>query len=697
MSLHFLYRPQKAPLLRATLLGLLTMFAGQTIHAQAQTAPDGFIDVFALRTAVAKLESLQPTIDEESCETQSCIIKIEQSKKTFESARAVFMNQWGPALLNAIHKGDEVAEVIWRQCTTTPVIERAALASTCDDDPQRRAEAAKRLQQIGFEAAFDAQAEGNLPAWEPDQNKRTVLSQERTLREMKAGVYGGLTLDSSVGGNAPRNKEGLLSLQREAAIDAASTLVRRSFSHIRTQSGSNYGSHAQLRLNRKALGTPTLAWSANVFNSGHPYTGAFDPAWGGFAVYLQYDNHRKIMVGGDEDVQYLRMLYDTLANSEQRIDYWLKRDSRWSVFLLHRYGHHEWIPEGMNSPLAHLNPRWGGEWILDKTFVNFEPKANPGSAHLSIRVGQQQTVAQFQEGDTSPYACELRYSGANSLIPQNKNHAETATTTALGYLPSLAQISPHADGPAKPFEPMNPKNVYRQVLVQCPQGEWPDNRNKRFFFLAQNTLIEIYQPQGSSDLTIRHWQRKKQLHTHKPLHPLSPAYRLQPLLDKLQQQASTAQVADDRLIQLRATVPTMDTPALLSSLSVLRLEKLFYSPDRDFPENLKRLIATTDIAMEVCAAPKATPPDALTRFNFMVILNKRTRKNLLTAGEREIVPDCLRRALNDPNDWVRLEAIDVFSFFAEEKDRVKLIELQKNDPNEDVRRYTHNALIRLRK
>ena len=60
-----------------------------------------------------------------------------------------------------------------------------------------------------------------------------------------------------------------------------------------------------------------------------------------------------------------------------------------------------------------------------------------------------------------------------------------------------------------------------------------------------------------------------------------------------------------------------------------------------------------------------------------------------------MVPDCLRLALNDENAWVRLEAVDAFSHFAEEKDRAKLMALQ-NDPDEDVRRYSHNALNRLK-
>ena len=98
----------------------------------------GFIDVFELRKAVSRLETLLPTTDEERCDTKNCQATADLEKQVFEKARAVFMREWGAALLAAINKGDEVAEVIWRQCNTTPVIERSGLASTCDSDPGRR-------------------------------------------------------------------------------------------------------------------------------------------------------------------------------------------------------------------------------------------------------------------------------------------------------------------------------------------------------------------------------------------------------------------------------------------------------------------------------------------------------------------------------------------------------------------------------
>lgn len=671
-------------------------------YALAQSAPvavldhRGFFDVFELRKAVSQVETVLPKTDEERCDTQACRLAVDREKQMFEEARSAFMREWGVALLAAIDKGDEVAEVIWRQCKTTPIIDRSALASTCDSDEARRKEAALRLRQIGFEAALDEEAEGNSPARELDQNKRRTLSQARTIRQMEAGVYGGWTIDNHHGGNAPRSPEELVDIRRAAVIDAASTLVRRSFTYLRRQGGSDYESHAELRLHRKPMGSPTLAWSANVFHSGSPYTGLYDPAWDGFKVYLNYDNNREIVVGGKHDAQYLRMLHETLTRSEQRIDDWLKRDPRWSVFLLHRRGHHEWVPEGMESPFGRLSQSWGGEWVLERRFVNFVPAVSDTADRLRIRVSDAQAIAQFEESGGPSYACELRYSGGTSHRPEDDSHAKTATNTALGYLPALAPISPHAAGPVEPFAPMNPRKVYRQVLVQCPQGEWPDNRNKRFLFLANDTLVEVRRAQDSRDLAIHHWRRQAPLDVNAQFAPLASPFDLKPAFARLAQEATTAERADAQLAQVRAKVSSSDANELIDSLTQLRLEKAFYSASRDFPENLTKLIATPDVATKICAAYQANPPDALQRFNFMVVLNTRARNRVLTPEELSIVPDCLRLALNDRDARVRLEAVDAFSRFVEERDRGKLMELQ-NDPDENVRRYSENAFNRLKR
>jgi len=676
----------------------------------------GFINVWQLRDDVGKVEAVEASDDTERCypegdpdapppsrkasmslikQEKSCVKRIQEAFAKYQALRESFNKKWQGALREAVRLGDPVAEVIWLQCKTTQVIERSAFASTCDNDPVRRKEAARRLREIGFDAALDEEDEGNSPTWEVNQNKRRTLSQAHTIRQMAAGVYGEWSIDNHHGGNAPYSPAELVDIRRAAVIDAASTMVRRSFTYVRIQGGFDYESHAQLRLTRKPLGTPTLAWSANVFHSGSPYTGPYDPVWDGFKVYLNYDKHREVIVGGNHDAQYLRMLHETLTHSEQRIDEWLKRDPRWSVFLLHRRGHHEWVPEGMESPFGRLNPAWSGEWVLEKRFVNFKPVASQAPFRLRVRVGDAQTIAQFEEAGKPNYACELRYSGATSQRPEDDNHAKTATSTALGYLPALAPISPHDAGPVEPFAPLDSRKVYRQVLVQCPEGEWPDNRNKRFLFLANDTLIEVRKEEGSRDMVIFHWRRNAPLDVNAKFNRLAPPFDLKPTLARLAQATERAVQAASQLEQLSAKVGSSNSEELIESLALLRLKKLFYDSSRDFPDNLVKLIDTPDVSTKICSAYRANPPDALQRFNFMVVLSVRARKQLLTPSELAIVPDCLRLALNDRDPWVRLEAVDAFVLFAEEKDRTKLTEL-KNDSNEDVRRYSQNALIRLK-
>lgn len=689
--------------------------APESLAREALVDERGRINVWLLRDDVSKVEAAQVLEDIDRCSPEgdgdaprpsrkelarmeraekACVQRIQQATERYQAQRDAFNAKWQSALQQAIRSGDEVAEVIWRQCTTTPAIDRTALASTCDEDPKRRKEAGQRLRKIGFEAALDEEAEGTRPAWEPDQNKRRTESQARILRQMEAGVFGGWTIDAYHGGNAPYSAHELFDIRRAAVLSAASTMVRRSFTYVRLQDGSSYDSHSQLRLNRKPTGTPTLAWSANVLHSGSPYSGPYDPAWDGFQVYLNYDRGREVTVGGPRDAQYLRMLHTTLTRSEQRIDDWLRKDPRWSVFLLQRQGHHEWIPQGMTSPFGRLDPSWEGEWTLERTFENFQPVANATQALLRIRLAGQQTTAQFDEAGSAGYACELRYSGGNSYRPQGDNHASTATTSAIGYLPALASsISPHDAGPVAPFAPMDPRKTYRQVLVQCPQGEWPDNRNKRFMFLANDALIELRKAANSRDLVILHWKRKGALDPSTVFAPLSAPFDLKPVLARLDQSAKAAEKADQSLEQLRAKVGSLTADELIASLTQWRLEKRFYS-SRDFPDNLARLIQTPGIATKACTAYRSRLEDALQRFNLMVVLNVRARGQQLSPEELAVVPDCLRLALSDQDATVRLEAVDAFALFAQEKDREKLTKLL-NDPSEDVRRYTQNALNRI--
>ncbi|HRH78667.1 MAG TPA: hypothetical protein PK129_15075, partial [Cellvibrionaceae bacterium] len=470
---------------------------------------------------------------------KKCVKQVAAAFARYQKLRQAFNAKWQPALQKAINLGDQVAEVIWRQCTTTSILDRSALASTCDNDPQRRKEATQRLEEIGFEAAIDRNPHLDIP-----QDKLREQNQVITIHQMESGVYGNWTIYDSTGSNGANSPEKLEEIRRFAVIDAALTLVRRSFTYVRGQAGNEYESHAKLQLNRRPLGTPELAWNANVFHHGSLYTGRYDPARNGFKVYLHYDNFREITVGGNRDTQYLRMLYDTLTRSEQRIDDWLQRDPRWAVFLLNRRGHHEWVPERMKSTFGQISKKWEGDWVLNKKFLNFKLATNKTTARLKIRKKKTQTIVQFEEATAPSYVCELRYSGASSYRPAADYDISAAARGFLGHLPDIAPISPFDKGPIEPFTPMNPREVYPQVLIQCPQGEWPDNRTSRFFFLSNAAIIEVKKIDGSGDLIMLHWTRSKVANKTVIHNSLPPPFEFKTTLAKLAHAVKAAENTD---------------------------------------------------------------------------------------------------------------------------------------------------------
>lgn len=634
----------------------------------------GYINVFALRGAVSHLESLRPANDPDMCLTSNCRSRHQKQLRAYLNAQKVFMRTWGQALLSAIDQGDEVAEVIWRHCEITPVIERNTLASTCDPDPAQRSEAHMRLQAIGFEAAID----DSPGLWEPDSRKRDSAERTRILTRMRVGVFGG-DRSSGVhpGGNGADSPEFLDERRRAAAILAAKTLVRRTFSHTDANGEFKY-----LRLNRKAAGLTQL----DLGNTD------FQPE----LIYLSYrDPIETYLVGGPQDTLYLRTLLDVLRSSEQRIDYWLQRDSRWSIFLLHRRGLNEWIPEGLNSPFGRLARKWQGNWVLDQQFINFVPMPLSRVEQAWISTHKGRSVIRFEDTDDGE-ACELRYSGASSMLTDPKS---PVIHSALGYLSHVGRISADAPGPIDALAPMEQRKTYRQVTVLCPSREWPDNRNRNSIFLAGNILVEIRSSGSNRDLIINHWRRASSKTTRAESPPPSD-FELKPLLNQLAQQLSEAEAIDTqkaghdlRQQSILKQVKSANTQELIASLAELRNEKLYYNP-KHFPANLAKLIATPGVAKEICATYLQHPSDEIFRFNLMIVLAQQIKQNMLTPLEIQRVTNCMRVALDDSHPWVVTEVLNVFGNVANELDHPKLKQLSSS-PDEWVRLEASNAMNRL--
>jgi len=243
-----------------------------------------------------------------------------------------------------------------------------------------------------------------------------------------------------------------------------------------------------------------LTWGSELYYGGRRdfYTGLknFDLPWNG--AFIQQEN---------ED-----------------IDRYLKEDSRWGVFLIHRIGYHEWVPERMKSTTHLLDPSWEGEWELKKRANNWTLPMEPAQGSVSIkRDGEFMKITIDARITRHPLKnvtnCTLRYSGGLTYLPELTSDGQSSARTILGYFykPGASRIARSAfrksgvfvkDGQNKQaVEPFDPKKRYKQVLMQCSNAESDKSANMRFLLLADDVLVEFggYQDQ----LTVRHYYRKK--------------------------------------------------------------------------------------------------------------------------------------------------------------------------------------------
>ncbi|MBI5258066.1 MAG: HEAT repeat domain-containing protein [Burkholderiales bacterium] len=671
----------------------------RTQAAEARTDARGFVDVWALRDALAPVEALQVHDEPEHCGReldgvaspsprqqrawQACTAAWQKARAHSEAARRQFNADWGPVLLGAIGRGDRVAEVIWRQCATTPVLDRSALESSCADDAARRAIARRRLREIGF-----------VPAIEPDDQPshangpppRTAV-QAYVLRRYAAGDLGMSRGGTHHGGNAPRSAEELEEIRDSMLVDTVLLAARRAFTYS-SGKGLPGDELATLRLNRRPTAPGVMTWQANTLNSGQPYSGPHDWRAGPITAHLGFERGRQAPVGGPTDARLMRRAQQTLAAIEASIERWLADDPRWGVFLLQRVGHHEWVPQGLASTSARLNPGWAGLWTLKAQFDDLRPVAvRPLHARISADALRSQISFEADPaGGSGPVRCDLRYSGGSSQRPEGASHATTATSTVLGYLPSFTPaIAPGEPGPVAPFAPLNPRQAYRQVLVHCPQGEWLDSRTARFLFLARDTLVEVMRQGGPrTPLVIRHWQRGKESDaTWDDAPSPGPEPTAAEVIGWFDSAARQAEATEERLRR----GSTADLIALLASA---RVERLYYDTN-SLPEHMRLLIQRPGITGALCNAQRGA--EALVRFNLMLLINQRLKHGVTPVAEQPEAAACLRQALADPHAWVRIEAAWGLRFApAAAEANVAALRPLLNDPEADVRGNAADSL-----
>ncbi len=418
----------------------------------------GFIDVWLLRSDVAKVEALTVSNNTEACiiegdpegtlptpehvrqdiiDEEACTKEILEAYEKYQKVYRSFNEAWLPVMYGAIRRRDLVAEVIMRQCDATSAFDRTKIESTCDSDTEKKAIAMSRLKEIGFAPAY--------------QNPKAPGKK----------VYG-----------------------------------TRAFTfHRSNEAAWKTDSFAYLRLNRTPMTPGYLTWGSELYYGGSRdfYTGLdnFDFPWNG--AFIEKEN--------------------------EEIEHYLKEDARWAVFLIHRIGYHEWVPERMKSTTHLLDPSWEGDWELKKYANNWSLPMEPAKGSATIkRDGEFMKISIDAEITRHPLKnvvnCRLRYSGGLTYLPELSPEGQSSRRTMLGYFYKAgASRMPRSafrkagvfvkDGENKQaVEPFGPNNRYKQVLMQCLNAESDKSGRMRFLLLANDVLVEFG---GLGDqLAVRH-------------------------------------------------------------------------------------------------------------------------------------------------------------------------------------------------
>jgi hypothetical protein len=662
----------------------------------------GYIDVWQLRRDVAVVEPLMATGDTDSCYSEgdpddpplsrkelkaieraerTCLAEVASRYRTYRRVFDSFNKAWLPVLLNAARRGDKVAEVILRQCDTTPVIDRHRIESTCDEDPVRRTIAIQRLKETGFEPAYAQElGEPGGPLGNRDAAQMEAL-QMYIFGLLKQGIFGRIDVSSATNVDPEKNNAAAV---RGQVIEAALQEVERAF----TFSGNYYvnaktDEFATLRLNRKPLTPGFMTRGKELLDGGGTASGIRLWRWGLGIEIGRVDE----FVGSMEEAEFIKQLREILVTSKQNIDRHLKEDPRLGVFILNRVGHHEWVPEGMTSEMDKLRHEWVGQWKLEKVYKGYHPDwtlvSNPPEATRAriYREGGVTRIA-FQSEDPpraplqDAVGCQLRYSGGLTFIPSSNPDDSVSEETVFGYQsaypnPMLREV----------YKPLKPTNRYRQVLVQCLEGEWFDNLRTRHLFLAGNTMIE--RASERSGMTVRHFRRvdESELPSLNLAQPAEAATKQSAwpatgrVLERLAADEAAAVQRADQARKKMDHLKKAGIAELIASLHTSRNENLYYDKSA-FPPNLKEIERRKGHVAELVAAYHAEKNDPVFRFNIVMILSHKLKDGTLLPGDKDAIGKCLLDSLRDPSAWVRTEGVWGLRFTDDSKylDAVKALE-----------------------
>lgn len=482
----------------------------------------GFIDVWQLRHDVAEVPARVESDNEDYChpegdpeekppsakeakrrasEENACVEKMRQAFAAYQRIFASFNQAWLPVMMEAIRKGDLVAEIIMRQCETTDVFDRSGIESTCDSDLQRRRIALQRLVKIDFMPAVDTTEEIAAQKWSnlEGYQRRKERLQLATLKKVRAGalLYDRSLVDYSPG-NVVKKEIELKLIQRWMLLDAISQDAPRAFTFR----------NIPLRLNRKPLTPANMTWGQMSYR-GDPENGWYWRSSPPFSVLLDNGSGSHEAVAGRGVTDFERARKELLAEIESNINRYLSQDPRWGAFLLHRIGHHEWVPEGMKSTTHLLDRSWNGTWILEKETHDWRKPMKPSTGHAVIkRHGDYMRITVTADKEEEPFLnienCTLRYSGGLTFLPELVHGGQVAESTIFGY--RVGEM--WQDGSNKEaVSPLDPKKRYKQVLMQCDKAESADSDRVRFLLLAGEVLVEVGAFNPFRPISVRHYRR----------------------------------------------------------------------------------------------------------------------------------------------------------------------------------------------
>lgn len=517
--------------LRHDLAIIEPFLASDTSHlCRLEYESDGISDV----VTEEQRQQRKMRTEKAQAQVEVCRANVQKSIDDYNRLRDAFNAAWMPVLLEAVQKGDQVAEVILLNCETSPVFDRSRMPSTCTD----WGAAVRRLKDIGFAAAIPPAFCSDNSCGQP-YGVSTLAMQNHVLDSFRNGGFGQIPYAAQI--DAPENGTNDLKYKlarNRALIEAAAQDVQRAFVYGPSEYINGHAPHhIKLSLNRSPLFPPFLTWGPELILGGgrhqqsHWRTAANSPAlckagyipgtplcrkvFFGRAPRID-PKERKLDLDPDRWIvapEFEADLTRLLQRSNDSIAATLNLDPRWSVFLLNRIGHHEWVPEGMQSASGHIDRAWGGQWQLTRQYVEFIPQRLVAGAVARIEVEGATTHITIQSTgeQADPIRdvrnCILRYSGGATPLGKTP----FGKSNYIGKNGSRTLKDPARNSPCgglNGLDPLDPATRYKQVLMQCEGAEMPASDRVRFLLRNGDTMIEVAS-EGPEDkeLHIRHFSR----------------------------------------------------------------------------------------------------------------------------------------------------------------------------------------------